>query len=177
MTSYVVVLNPLFFLDYYATGRLDLASAKAFLQGVQRSCLDSDCALIGGETAEMPGLYREREFDCAGFALGVVDEKSILGSHLVKEGDLLMGFASSGFHSNGFSLLRKVLADKLRDKVEGELWKNKLMTPTKLYAKAIQQILKTKEGSEGLHALAHITGGGINNICRVIPSYTKSSAQ
>ena len=156
--------QPLFFLDYYATGKLDLKAAQSFLKGVQRACLESNCALIGGETAEMPGVYREKDFDCAGFAVGVVDEKTTLGPHLVKAGDRLMAFPSSGFHSNGFSLLRQVFATDLSH------WQDELMTPTKLYAQPVQQLLLIK----GLHALAHITGGGMDNLCRVMPKGTKA---
>ena len=156
--------QPLFFLDYYATGKLNLDAAQPFLKGVQTACLESDCALIGGETAEMPGVYREEDFDCAGFAVGVVDEKAILGSHLVNVGDRLMAFPSSGFHSNGFSLLRQAFAKDL------ENWGHELMVPTQLYAKPLQQLLRLP----GLHALAHITGGGMDNLCRVMPQKTKA---
>ena len=194
--------HPLFFLDYYATGHLDLHSAQAFLKGVQLACQESHCALVGGETAEMPGLYRKGEFDCAGFAVGVVDEKDALGPQRVKVGDRLMGFPSSGFHSNGFSLLRKVLES------ENQLdnWRDELMKPTKLYARPIHQLLKAGDESEckektstrepspknskpkfkvtttssshredtGIHALAHITGGGLDNLCRVMPPNTQA---
>ena len=106
--------QPLFFLDYYATGKLQLDAAKDFLSGVRDACHESDCALIGGETAEMPGVYHEKDFDCAGFAVGVVDKPEALGPHRVKVGDRLLGLASSGFHSNGYSLLRKVFAEDLK---------------------------------------------------------------
>ena len=153
--------RPLFFLDYYATGKLNAKRAQLFLKGVQEACLASDCALVGGETAEMPGVYKGDDFDCAGFAVGVVDEKEVLGAHLVQGGDRLMAFGSSGFHSNGFSLLRQVFEKDLAQ------WQKCLMTPTKLYVKPLQQLLELEGG--GLHALAHMTGGGMDNLCRVMP--------
>lgn len=156
--------QPLFFLDYYATGKLNLEKAQSFLKGVQAACLESNCVLIGGETAEMPGVYRGEDFDCAGFAVGVVDEEVLLGSHLVKVGDRLMAFASSGFHSNGFSLLRRAFAKDL------ESWRHELMTPTRLYPGPLHQLLPIG----GIHALAHITGGGLDNLCRVMPQGTRA---
>ena len=151
--------QPLFFLDYYATGKLQLESAKDFLAGVRDACHASDCALIGGETAEMPGVYHEKDFDCAGFAVGVVDKTEALGPHKVKIGDRLLGFASSGFHSNGFSLLRRLFEQDLRD------YEEKLMRPTALYVKSALTLIK----SGGVHALSHITGGGLENLPRVLP--------
>lgn len=149
--------TPLFFLDYYATGQLRLEEAKTFLDGVRRACTEAQVALIGGETAEMPGVYREGDFDCAGFSVGVVDRSKALGSQRVKEGDVLLGIASSGFHSNGYSLLRKVFAEDLAD------YKKELMTPTALY---VDLALKVRDRT---HAFANITGGGVDNILRVIP--------
>jgi len=151
--------EPLLFLDYYATGKLQLEAAKSFLQSVRQACLDSDCALVGGETAEMPGVYQENDFDCAGFAVGVVDEDKALGAHKVQKGDVLLGISSSGFHSNGYSLLRKVFEKDL------EAWADKLLIPTALYVKVFKALKEKVE----LHALAHITGGGIENIPRVLP--------
>lgn len=151
--------QPLFFLDYFATGKLQLDQAKSFLNGVQEACIEGDCALIGGETAEMPGMYTNGEFDCAGFSVGVVDEVKTLGAHLVQEGDLLIGVSSNGFHSNGFSLLRKVFESDL------ENWKDELLKPTALYIK----LAKTLFQYDSLHAMAHITGGGMDNILRVLP--------
>ncbi len=150
--------DPLMFLDYYATGKLDLNAAQSFLTGVKKACFESDCALVGGETAEMPGVYQGKDFDCAGFAVGIVDEDKRLGSHLVQEGDIAVGIASSGFHSNGYSLLRKVFEKDLAD------WKDVLLRPTHLYVK-----LAKKLKSIDVHAFAHITGGGIENIPRVLP--------
>ncbi len=151
--------EPLMFLDYYATGKLDLKAAKGFLQSVRQACIDSDCALVGGETAEMPGVYKEKDFDCAGFAVGVVDEEKALGAHLVQKGDVLVGVSSSGFHSNGYSLLRKVFAEDL------EKWADVLLTPTALYVKLFKALRDKFE----IHALAHMTGGGIENVPRVLP--------
>ncbi len=150
--------QPLFFLDYYATGKLELDTAKEFLGGVQRACNDSGCLLIGGETAEMPGVYSEKDFDCAGFAVGVVDREKILGRHLVKEGDVILGVSSSGCHSNGYSLLRKLFKEDLEE------YLGQLIAPTHLYPSLVG---KLKEKLE-LHALAHITGGGIDNLVRVL---------
>jgi phosphoribosylformylglycinamidine cyclo-ligase len=153
--------QPLFFLDYYATGKLDLQAAKEFLSGVREACHESDCALIGGETAEMPGVYHEKDFDCAGFVVGVVDENATLGSHLVKKDDILIGIRSSGFHSNGYSLLRKVFAKDLKK------WAPTLLKPTHLYVKLVLELRKKLKSK--LHAVAHVTGGGFDNILRVIP--------
>ncbi len=152
--------KPLFFLDYYASGRLRLPAAKEFLDGVRTACLESECALIGGETAEMPGLYEGNDFDAAGFAVGVVDRKKALGSHRVKPGMKLLGLSSTGFHSNGFSLLRKLFASDL------ESWRDELLRPTALYVRVVQAALAK---SSGLQAVAHITGGGMDNIPRVLP--------
>lgn len=150
--------EPLLFLDYYATGKLKLEEAKLFLSSVKQACFDSDCALVGGETAEMPGVYQEGDFDCAGFAVGIVDEEKTLGAHLVKKGDRLIGVSSSGFHSNGYSLLRQVFKEDM------DQWIEKLMLPTALYVKLFKDLKKDIE----LHAIAHITGGGIDNIPRVL---------
>lgn len=151
--------EPLFFLDYYATGKLDVEAAQEFLAGVRAACEESDCALIGGETAEMPDVYRDGDFDCAGFSVGVVDRPEMLGPHLVKNGDRILGVSSSGFHSNGYSLVRKVFAHDI------EKWADQLLTPTALYVK----LSKAMKKSGGVHAMAHITGGGIWNLPRVLP--------
>lgn len=155
--------EPLLFLDYYATGKLDLVAAKSFLESVRKACVDSDCALVGGETAEMPGVYSEKDFDCAGFAVGVVDEEKTLGAHLVQKGDRVLGVASSGFHSNGYSLLRKVFEKDM------DQWIDVLIKPTALYVK----LAKALKGKVSLHALAHMTGGGIENVPRVLPHNLK----
>lgn len=151
--------RPLFFLDYYASGKLRLPAAKDFLAGVQAACVESDCALIGGETAEMPGVYEGNDFDCAGFSVGVVDKPQALGPHRVKPGMKLVGVSSSGFHSNGFSLLRKVFASDLND------WREQLLKPTALYVKLVHAAI----AQGGVQAIAHITGGGMDNVPRVLP--------
>jgi len=153
--------KPLFFLDYYACGHLDLPSAKKFFKGLLKSCKEASCQLIGGETAELPGLYQKGDIDCAGFAVGLVEKQNILGPHLVKAGDEVLALASSGFHSNGYSLLRKIYS------TPSALYQNKkeLIKPTRLYtflSPYLNQI-------PGLKSIAHITGGGIQNISRIIP--------
>jgi len=154
--------SPLFFLDYYACGKLDLQKTKSFLSGLQKACLESDCLLIGGETAEMPGVYADGDFDCAGFSVGVVDEEKILGAHRVQAGDILIGVSSSGFHSNGFSLLRKLFEKDM------EQWIDKLLEPTALYVKLSKHLIKTCE----VRAFCHVTGGGMDNLLRVVPQGT-----
>lgn len=151
--------DPWLFLDYYATGKLDLAAARSFLGGVKRACAESDCALVGGETAEMPGVYQDKDFDCAGFAVGVVDEHKTWGAHRVKEGQHIFALSSSGFHSNGYSLLRKVFAADL------DQWKATLLRPTALYVRAARALREAFP----IAAAAHITGGGVENIPRVLP--------
>lgn len=155
--------EPLFFLDYYATSKLEPKAAKEFLEGVRRACHQVNCALIGGETAEMPGVYKPGDFDAAGFAVGVVDEDEMLGPSRVQVGDQVIGVSSSGFHSNGFSLLRRVFENDLDE------WVDRLLIPTALY---VNLILKLK--SLGLlKAVAHITGGGMENLPRVLPKGTE----
>lgn len=151
--------EPLMFLDYYATGKLKQEQARPFLQSVRSACEQSDCALVGGETAEMPGVYHQDDFDCAGFAVGVVDEVNVLGPQRVKPGQVLIGVESSGFHSNGYSLLRKLFADDL------EKWADVLLRPTALYVRMMKELRK----EDLVEAAAHITGGGIENIPRVLP--------
>jgi phosphoribosylformylglycinamidine cyclo-ligase len=154
--------QPLFFLDYYATGKLELEAAKAFLGGVRKACHDSGCALIGGETAEMPGVYQGRDFDAAGFAVGIVDEDKVLGAHRVSVGDRVIGVSSSGFHSNGYSLLRKVFENDL------DQWRDVLLTPTHLYSSVVLDLVRQNK----VNAVANITGGGMENIPRVLPKGT-----
>jgi phosphoribosylformylglycinamidine cyclo-ligase len=154
--------QPLFFLDYYASGKLELDAAKEFLGGVRKACHDSGCALIGGETAEMPGVYHDNDFDAAGFSVGIVDEEKILGPQRVSVGDHVIGVSSSGFHSNGFSLLRRVFEQDL------EAWRDTLMTPTHLYAALVLPLVRAGR----LKAVANITGGGMENIPRVMPKGT-----
>ncbi|MBX7230796.1 MAG: phosphoribosylformylglycinamidine cyclo-ligase [Bdellovibrionales bacterium] len=159
--------EPWFFLDYYASGKLDLEAAKEFLSGVRQACHSSNCALIGGETAEMPGMYENGDFDCAGFAVGVVDRSLALGSHRVQDGDIILGLASSGCHSNGYSLLRQVFAEDLTK------WMEQLLTPTRLY---VDLVKKLKEVG-GVKAIAHITGGGLDNVTRVLPAGAQANLQ
>lgn len=159
--------EPLLFLDYYACGELRLADAKSFLTGLRKACHEASSLLIGGETAEMPGVYQAGHFDCAGFAVGVVDQSKILGPHKVKKGDRLIAVASSGFHSNGYSLLRKVFADDM------EKWKDELLRPTALYV-SLAQALK---GGRELKAMAHITGGGLDNVPRILPKGLRANLQ
>ncbi|MBX2986412.1 MAG: phosphoribosylformylglycinamidine cyclo-ligase [Bdellovibrionaceae bacterium] len=154
--------EPLQFLDYYAVGKLDLADAKAFLDSVRRACDESDCALTGGETAEMPGVYQAGDFDCAGFAVGIVDQEDMLGPQRVRVGDVLIGVSSSGFHSNGYSLLRRLFESDL------EAWADELLKPTALYVR----LMKDLRQGHLVHAAAHITGGGIDNIPRALPEGT-----
>lgn len=159
--------RPLMFLDYYATGKLKLDHAKEFLQSVRRACAESNCALTGGETAEMPGVYSGVDFDCAGFAVGIVDEDKTWGAHKVQVGDVLLGVSSSGAHSNGYSLLRTVFADDL------EKYHDELLTPTALYVKMCGALADKVD----VHAAAHITGGGLENIPRVLPKNTIAEVQ
>ncbi len=158
--------EPLFFLDYYATGKLDVDAAAATVKGIAEGCKQAECALIGGETAEMPGMYSEDDFDLAGFAVGVAEEDEL--NPKVKEDDVLLAFPSSGIHSNGYSLVRKLFFEKLNmkfdDEIEGKKLIDILLTPTRIYVKEFKKF-KSK-----INALAHITGGGIvENLPRVLP--------
>lgn len=153
--------QPLFFLDYFATSHLDLDQAKPFLAGVRKACHNSQMALIGGETAEMPGLYQPKDFDCAGFAVGAVDRPKILGANRVSEAMVAIGVSSSGFHSNGFSLIRKLFATD----EDLKTWGESLLKPTALYVNLVMDALKSIE----IASIAHITGGGIHNVGRVLP--------
>ncbi len=160
--------DPLFFLDYYASGQLNLKAAKSFLSELRRSCHESDCALIGGETAEMPGVYAKNDFDVAGFCVGVVDRSKILGPEKVKKGDQVFALSSNGFHSNGFSLIRKVFAKEIEDKAPANLMQE-LLKPTHLYVQIVKKLKSLLKTETDLHAIAHITGGGIENVPRVLP--------
>lgn len=153
--------DPLLFLDYLAVGKLDLQQAKAILKSIKQACLESDLALVGGETAEMPGIYRVPEFDCAGFAVGIVDEDQKWGAHRVTLGDKLIGLPSSGCHSNGYSLLRKTFSQDM------DKYKDELLVPTRLYV----QLFKNLKAQFKIKASAHITGGGMDNVPRVIPAH------
>ena len=158
--------EPLFFLDYYATGKLDVEAAAETIKGIAEGCKQAECALIGGETAEMPGMYSENDFDLAGFAVGVAEEDEL--NPKVKEGDVLLALPSSGIHSNGYSLVRKLFFEKLNmkfeDEIDGKRLIDILLTPTRIYVKEFKKF-KSK-----INALAHITGGGIvENLPRVLP--------
>lgn len=164
--------EPLFFLDYFATGKLDVDTAAAVVGGIARGCEEAGCALIGGETAEMPDMYGPGEYDLAGFCVAGVEKSEIRDGSRVREGDVLIGLASSGPHSNGYSLIRRILARSNpamgMDLGETSL-EDALMAPTRLYVKPILQLLGSEHGPQ-IHAMAHITGGGITeNIVRVIP--------
>jgi len=155
--------KPLFFLDYIACGKLEAEVASDLVKGISDGCVESDCALIGGETAEMPGFYSDGEYDMAGFAVGIVDKDKIINGSNIKAGDKLIGIASSGVHSNGYSLIRKVFPD-LDEEFNGEeVWKT-LITPTKLYVKPVLKLLESYE----IKGMAHVTGGGfIENVPRM----------
>lgn len=157
--------QPLFFLDYIACGKLEANVASDIVKGVADGCLQSGSALVGGETAEMPGFYPEGEYDIAGFSVGIVDKDKIIDGHEVEEGDVIIGLPSSGVHSNGYSLVRKIVTDldeKLGDKTLGEI----LLTPTRIYVKPIQKLMEKFK----IKAMCHITGGGfIENVPRMLP--------
>jgi phosphoribosylformylglycinamidine cyclo-ligase len=166
--------EPLFFLDYYATGHLDIDVAAAVIEGIGQGCQMAGAALIGGETAEMPGMYGGADYDLAGFCVGVVEKDAIIDGSKVGSGDALIGIASSGPHSNGYSLIRKIietsnsrLSDPFGDSTLGET----LLTPTRIYIKPLLALLEQVE----VHALAHITGGGLTeNLPRVMPKGTRA---
>ena len=162
--------TPSFFLDYYATGKLDVAAAPAVVSGIAEGCKQSECSLIGGETAEMPGMYSEDDYDLAGFAVGVAEKSELDRVSLVQEGDVLVALPSSGFHSNGFSLVRKVLFEKLGmnfdDDFNGRPLIDVLLEPTRIYVKLFKAL------KENIVAMAHITGGGlVENLPRVLPHH------
>lgn len=166
--------EPLFFLDYYATGRLQLEQGKAIISGIVEGCKQANMTLIGGETAEMPGLYSNEDYDLAGFCVGIVERSNIIDGSQVAPGNLLIALPSSGPHSNGYSLIRKLLADKnasLKQKLGSTSMTlgEALLAPTKIYVKAVLALCKALP----IHAIAHITGGGIlDNLPRVLPQKT-----
>lgn len=161
--------EPLFFLDYFACSKLNVATATQVIKGIAEGCKIAKCALIGGETAEMPGMYKENDYDLAGFAVGAVERDAILPI-TTKKGDILLGLASSGLHSNGFSLARYILQQKslnFQSKFNNSTLGHELLTPTKIYVESCLQAIKTQK----VKALAHITGGGlVENLPRVITS-------
>ncbi|MGL4455937.1 MAG: phosphoribosylformylglycinamidine cyclo-ligase [Plesiomonas sp.] len=167
--------EPLFFLDYYATGKLDVDTAASVITGIAKGCELSGCALVGGETAEMPGMYHGEDYDVAGFCVGVVEKSEILDGSKVQPGDALIALASSGPHSNGYSLVRKILAvseqDPLTTELEGKPLADHLLEPTRIYVRSVLQLI----AQANLHAVAHLTGGGFwENIPRVLPENTKA---
>lgn len=169
--------EPLFFLDYYATGKLDVETATSVVNGIGEGCFQSGCALIGGETAEMPGMYEGEDYDLAGFCVGVVEKADIIDGSKVAAGDALIALASSGPHSNGYSLVRKVLevsqADPQQD-LNGKPLIQHLLEPTKIYVKSLLKLIAASD----VHAMAHITGGGFwENIPRVLPDNCKAVIQ
>lgn len=165
--------RPLFFLDYLSTGRLDLETQTAIIEGIVNGCQQAGCALIGGETAEMPGMYQTGEYDLAGFVVGIVDRKKIIDGSEIRPGDQIIGLASNGLHSNGYSLVRKIFFDDLRMNPGetipelGRTLGEELLRPTRIYVQSILAVVKDFP----LKGMAHITGGGItDNLPRVLPS-------
>ena len=161
--------EPLFFLDYFACGKLDVDAAADVVGGIAEGCRQAGCALIGGETAEMPGMYGEDEYDLAGFTVGAVERDRLIDGSQIHAGDVVLGLPSSGPHSNGYSLIRKVIAHagaSLQDDIDGEKLGDLLLAPTRIYVSSILPLLETFS----LHGMAHITGGGLTeNIIRVVP--------
>ncbi|WP_426763224.1 phosphoribosylformylglycinamidine cyclo-ligase [Hafnia paralvei] len=167
--------EPLFFLDYYATGKLDVDTAASVITGIAEGCKQSGCALVGGETAEMPGMYHGEDYDVAGFCVGVVEKSEIIDGSKVEAGDVLIALGASGPHSNGYSLVRKILevshADPLAIELEGKPLADHLLAPTKIYVKSVLKLIEEHD----THAIAHLTGGGFwENIPRVLPEGTQA---
>ncbi|MDG2205094.1 MAG: phosphoribosylformylglycinamidine cyclo-ligase [Alphaproteobacteria bacterium] len=165
--------EPLFFLDYFASSKLDVASGRAIVDGIAEGCRQAGCALIGGETAEMPGMYAPGDYDLAGFCVGAVERNKVLSSAAVRADDVILGLASDGVHSNGFSLVRRVIEHTgatygdAAPFADGQTFGEVLLTPTRMYVKSCMAAVKTG----GVHALAHITGGGLmENLPRVLPN-------
>lgn len=167
--------EPLFFLDYYATGKLNVDVASDVVKGIAEGCVQSGCALVGGETAEMPGMYHAGDYDLAGFCVGVVEKSEIIDGSQVKVGDALIALGSSGPHSNGYSLIRKVIdvagINPATEQLNGRPLSEQVLAPTKIYVKSVLALIKQTE----VHAIAHLTGGGFwENIPRVLPKNTKA---
>ena len=167
--------EPLFFLDYYATGKLNVDVASDVVKGIAEGCVQSGCALVGGETAEMPGMYHAGDYDLAGFCVGVVEKSEIIDGSQVKVGDALIALGSSGPHSNGYSLIRKVMdvagVNPSTEQLDGHSLSEQVLAPTKIYVKSVLALIKQTE----VHAIAHLTGGGFwENIPRVLPKKTKA---
>ncbi|MEO8342679.1 MAG: phosphoribosylformylglycinamidine cyclo-ligase [Gallionella sp.] len=161
--------EPLFFLDYFACGKLDVDAATEVIKGIALGCEQAGCALIGGETAEMPGMYPVGEYDLAGFAVGVVEKSDIISGANIKTGDVIIGLASNGAHSNGYSLVRKIISARkvdLKQKLDGKSLADLIMAPTRIYVKPLLALMKTLT----VKGMAHITGGGLlENVPRVLP--------
>ncbi|MBB1583791.1 phosphoribosylformylglycinamidine cyclo-ligase [Serratia sp. OS31] len=162
--------EPLFFLDYFATGKLDVDTAASVITGIAEGCKQSGCALVGGETAEMPGMYHGEDYDVAGFCVGVVEKSEIIDGSKVQSGDALIALGASGPHSNGYSLVRKILevsnTDPTTTVLEGKPLADHLLAPTKIYVKSVLELIEKID----VHAIAHLTGGGFwENIPRVLP--------
>lgn len=169
--------EPLFFLDYVAMAKDDPAVLEQIVAGVSEGCLQADCALLGGETAIMPDVYRPDEYDLAGFCVGVAERRQVIDGKAIAPGDVVLGVAASGLHSNGYSLVRKVVFEKAGLAIDqhvdelaqtvGEV----LLTPTRIYARPVRQILNAYNGRRVVHGIAHITGGGLReNLARILPS-------
>jgi phosphoribosylformylglycinamidine cyclo-ligase len=164
--------EPLFFLDYFACGSLNIETASSVIKGIAIGCEQSGCSLIGGETAEMPGMYASGEYDLAGFAVGVVEKTKVIDGSKIAVGDIILGLGSSGFHSNGYSLVRKIIhssALELENKYNDKLsWADALLAPTTLYVRPVLEIMK----HISVHGMSHITGGGITgNLPRIFPAH------
>lgn len=167
--------EPLFFLDYYATGRLEIDIADSVINGIKAGCKQSGCSLVGGETAEMPSMYRDKDYDIAGFCVGVVEKAKIIDGSKVKAGYAIIALGSSGPHSNGYSLIRKILQlgkiDLNTTQIENKPLAESLLVPTRIYVKNILSLLE----KQNVYAIAHITGGGFfENITRVLPANTQA---
>ncbi len=172
--------RPLFLLDYFATSQLDSEKSMKVVSGIVKGCIEAECSLIGGETAEMPGFYKKGEYDLAGFAVGIVEDSQVIDGSGVTVGDKLIGIASSGLHSNGYSLVRKLLFDQLKMNLEerveeiGEVLGEELLRPTRIYVKAALNLTRDFH----IVGIAHITGGGITgNLPRIIPKGCKAVVQ
>jgi phosphoribosylformylglycinamidine cyclo-ligase len=161
--------EPLFFLDYFATGKLDVGVGERLIAGIVEGCVQAGCALVGGETAEMPGMYHGEDYDLAGFCVGIVEKDAIIDGSATRAGDVVLGLPSSGPHSNGFSLIRKILqiaGTELDSPFDGATLVDRLMAPTRIYVKPLLKLIAELP----VHGLAHITGGGlVENIPRVVP--------
>jgi phosphoribosylformylglycinamidine cyclo-ligase len=168
--------EPLFFLDYYATGKLNIDVASDVIAGIGKGCELAGAALVGGETAEMPGMYEGEDYDLAGFSVGIAEKDNIIDGSNVATGDVLIGLASSGAHSNGYSLIRKVidLQEDLDQTIDGKPLTEALLEPTRIYVKTLLDLIN----KHPIHALAHITGGGITeNLPRVLPKNTVANVK